>query len=187
MRAKLTPPSKGHVGAKAKPKSSKKKIDPKVKAAADRAERRAKGEAIEPEYGVLNPPERAEAKRPPWRPSKYNPDFCELVVDLGRQGKSKEVMAVRCGVIPETLENWAKTYPDFFEALTYAQACEQEWWEEAGQTLMALPNFSAAAWSRSMSARFPKKWREQKQVDHGLSSDLNALLTQIDGHGASLI
>lgn len=102
---------------------------------------------------------------PGGRPSKYDPEYCETVVALGSQGKSKVEIAFEIGVIAETLDNWAKAHPEFFEALTRAKQAEQVWWERKGRDNIESQVFQASMWSRSMAARFPKDWREKSEVD----------------------
>jgi hypothetical protein len=55
-------------------------------------------------------------------------------------------------------------YPEFLHALDEAKAAEQTWWEDQAQAYMLenkdSPRLNASIWSRSMAARFPKKYRE---------------------------
>src|SRR5690606_23308563 len=83
-----------------------------VKAAADRAEKRAKGEEVEtePEVNPLNPP---EVKRKRGRPTKYDPAMCEQVIELGEAGKSKAQIARSLGVTRETIDIWAREHQEF--------------------------------------------------------------------------
>lgn len=99
-------------------------------------------------------------RRPVGRPSDYDPSYCELVVELGRQGKSKAVMAAELDVSRQTLENWAAAHPEFLDAMARATVLAQAWWENAGQTGMTADKFNGSVWSRSMAARFPEDWRE---------------------------
>jgi hypothetical protein len=50
-------------------------------------------------------------------------------------------------------------------ALTEAKELEQAWWEDQADNYMVEtkdgPRLNATIWSRSMAARFPKKYREQ--------------------------
>ncbi len=140
-----------------------------------------------PKTKVKATAEGAEPKVKTGRPTKYDPAYCDQVVEWGKQGKSGEWIACEIGVIYETMLNWSKEHPAFFEALTLAKQYELRWWEDAGQQHLTTTGFSAAGWSRSMAARFPKKWREKTQVDHGLSNELAALLGEIDGDGAALV
>ncbi len=157
--------------AAAKQKKARK---PKVKAAS---------EGLAPTVIVSGEPQKRSSFG---RPTSYKPEYCEAVIEYGRRGKSREWIAAELMVIPETLANWAKDHPDFFDAITLAKHLELKWWEDAGQNNLTESGFSASAWSRSMAARFPAKWREKSQVDHGVSNELAALLGQIDGEGASL-
>jgi hypothetical protein len=95
------------------------------------------------------------AARQVGRPSEYRPEHCGTVVALGRQGKSKAVMAAELGVTRQTLENWTSAHPEFLDAITRASTLSQAWWENAGQKGLTAAKFNASVWSRSMAARFP--------------------------------
>lgn len=99
------------------------------------------------------------------RPSTYQPEYCERVVEAGRQGKSVAWMASEFDVNKDTIYEWAKVHPEFSDALTRARAHAQRWWEDKGQDGMVAPGFNGSVWSRSMAARFPDDWREQKGVE----------------------
>jgi deferrochelatase/peroxidase EfeB len=99
------------------------------------------------------------------RPTEYKQEYCEAVIEAGKQGKSVAWMASEFDVNKDTIYEWAKVHPEFSDALTRARAHSQRWWEDAGQTGMAAPGFGASVWSRSMAARFPEDWRENKGVE----------------------
>jgi transposase len=103
---------------------------------------------------------------PAGRPSEYDPAYCERVIALGKQGKSKVVMAAELGVTKPTLENWARQHPEFLSALGLAMTHAQVWWENAGQKGLTAEKFNASIWSRSMAARFPEDWRENSRHEH---------------------
>lgn len=126
-------------------------------------------------------------KRYRGRPSKYEPRFCECVIAWGKLGKSRAWMAAEMMVTVKTMMSWAAGHEDFLSALETAKHLEQQWWEDKGQDCLTMTGFQAAAWSRSMAARFRDDWTERKDVNHGLSGEFAAFLTQIDGAGASLI
>jgi DNA-binding XRE family transcriptional regulator len=108
-------------------------------------------------------------KRPPWRPSLYQPEFCERVVEAGRMGKSIAWMAANIGVSKETLYAWEREKPDFSDALKLARTLSQSWWEDLGQDHAINepngPTINASLYSRSMAARFPDDWRENTKTD----------------------
>jgi transposase len=110
-----------------------------------------------------------EEKRPVGRPTKYDPAFCEQVVELGRIGKSIEQIAANLGVSTRVLFDWRDKHEDFLHALEYAKELELDWWETVGQTHMIeekeSAKLNASIWSRSMAARFPKKYRESTKQE----------------------
>lgn len=99
------------------------------------------------------------------RPSDYKSEYCERVIELGKQGASVVEMACDIGVSRPTLEeNWTTAHPEFLEAFTRAKMFSQVWWEKKGREGMekSSQEFQASIWSRSMAARFPHDWREVK-------------------------
>lgn len=109
--------------------------------------------------------EQTQTTRPPWRPTDYKPEYCELVREWGRNGKSRAWICSELGVVRNTLKNWEATYPDFLIAMEHAKLGEQRYYEDAGQAGMYTKEFNASIWSRSMAARFPDDWREKSEVD----------------------
>lgn len=99
------------------------------------------------------------------RPTVYKPEYCDLVVDLGRQGKSVVQMACAIDVVRSTLYEWCKDHPEFSDAFTRAKQLSQDWWENQAQCGLTADRFNAQLWSRSMAARFPEDYQERKGVE----------------------
>ncbi len=99
------------------------------------------------------------------QPSAYRPEYCDVVVALGREGKSKAQIAARLDVTRVTLDNWADEHPEFFAAIKRALDFSLAWWEDSGQSGMRERGFNAAVWSRSMAARFPADYREERNTN----------------------
>lgn len=106
-----------------------------------------------------------QESKPFGRPTLYNPRYCDDVVELGKHGKSREQIACALNVGTTTLDSWCDVHPEFRGAMDMAKVFEQNWWEEKAQDHMVEykdgPKLNAGIWSRSMAARFPKKYREQ--------------------------
>lgn len=103
-------------------------------------------------------------KRPVGRPSLYDPKYCEEVIAYGKLGKSVEQIASILNVSLRTMYSWRDSHEEFLHALDDAKTYEQAWWEEQAAAYMVenkeSDRLNATLWSRSMAARFPKKYRE---------------------------
>jgi hypothetical protein len=120
------------------------------------------------------------------RPSKYDPKYCERVIELGKQGMSVVEMACAIGVARSTLETeWTKAHPDFSEAFARAREESQAWWERTGREGMLSKSIDAAIFSRSMSARFPHDWREKQLIGSDPDNPLPAgfIIRDVAGGG----
>jgi transposase len=110
-----------------------------------------------------------DEKRPVGRPSLYDPSFCDEVVALGRIGKSVEQIAAILNVSLRTMYSWRDAHEEFLHALDDAKTYEQAWWEEQAAAYMVenkeSDRLNASLWSRSMAARFPKKYRESTKTE----------------------
>ena len=108
-------------------------------------------------------------KRPVGRPSLYDPAFCDKVVELGRIGKSVEQISAILNVSLRTMYSWRDAHEEFLHALDDAKTYEQAWWEEQAAAYMVenkeSDRLNASLWSRSMAARFPKKYRESTKTE----------------------
>lgn len=97
------------------------------------------------------------------RPTDYLPEYCERVIELGREGKSVVQMACELDAHKDTLYEWAKVHQEFSDAFTRAKQWSQNWWESKGQTGLDASGFNASLWSRSMAARFPDDYTERQK------------------------
>jgi len=108
-------------------------------------------------------------KRPVGRPTLYDPAYCEQIIELGRVGKSIEQICAILNVSLRTMYLWRDTHEEFMHAMEDAKVLEQAWWEDQGQSYMVEDKESAklntGLWSRSMAARFPKKYRESTKTE----------------------
>ena len=103
------------------------------------------------------------------RPTLYKPEYCDLVIELGKKGFSREAIVAELDIHYNTLNLWAEHNDEFMEALERAKNFELAFWERiAMDNIVERPNGSkvnANLWSRSMSARFPAKYRDNSKVE----------------------
>lgn len=125
-------------------------------------------------------------KRPVGRPSKYKPEFCEQILELGRQGKSIAQMAAAFDVDKASIYDWAAAHEEFSTALARAKTYSQTWWEDKAQQNLGTRDFNAQLWLKSVASRFRDDYTE-KQVTEVSGPDGGAIktetVTKIDTRG----
>ena len=96
------------------------------------------------------------------RPSLYKPEFCETVIELGKQGKSITQMAAKLDVDKATVLRWRDEKEEFCTALTRALTYSQDWWENEAQLGLKDRNFNAAIWHKSVASRFREDYADRR-------------------------
>ena len=105
------------------------------------------------------------AKRPMGRPSLYKPEYCETVIELGKQGYSPAMIASEIDVDRSTLIYWAEKHQEFSTALARAKSEEQAYWERMGMENINERCFQSSVWAKSMQARFRHDYTERREVE----------------------
>jgi transposase-like protein len=100
------------------------------------------------------------------RPTDYNPDFCERVIELGKQGKSVTQIACALDVVKSTLYLWEQEHPEFSDAMKKARQHAQTWFEEIGQNALFADKFQASLWNKQVTCRFPEDYRDTVRNEH---------------------
>jgi len=115
------------------------------------------------------------------RPTAYKPEYCDLVVKIGKQGKSITAMANVCGVHRDTLYEWAEVHPAFSDALTRARGHSLEWWESTaqGQARGKYDGANGNTLAFMLKNQHPDQYRDRREIDH--SGELR--LVEIDFSG----
>jgi len=111
-------------------------------------------------------PAKAAAKR--GRPSLYNPEYCALVIELRRQGKSKAQMASKIDVARSTLDARMAEHEEFRDAYARAMDFALAYWEGVDEKGMDVGHrFNDRAWWSMLRCRFPKEYQDAKQLEVG--------------------
>lgn len=105
------------------------------------------------------------AKRPIGRPSKYRPEYCDEIIDLGKDGKSIAQMAAHFDVDKASVFRWAEEHEDFRTAFARAKTHSQKWWEDQAQKNLSDRNFNAQLWLKSVASRFRDDYTERTQTE----------------------
>jgi hypothetical protein len=107
------------------------------------------------------------------RPTDYNPKFCAKVIELGRQGKSRCVIAGSLDICFNTLTEWESVHPEFLQAMLRSKQLSQMWWEEQGQLGVWTDGFNANAYRLQVCNRFPNDWRDRPETSVTVNNELS--------------
>lgn len=100
------------------------------------------------------------------RPTKYQPEMCETVISLGKQGASRAEVCFELDISFQTLRNWEESNPEFLEATTRARELSNGWWAKQGRLGIWSREFNANAYRLQVMNRFPDDWRDRQEVKH---------------------
>lgn len=101
---------------------------------------------------------------PGGQPTKYKPEYCELLKTHCAKGLSFETFGATIGVSRDNVYEWAKVHAEFSEAKKQALDLAQLYFENVGNEGMTGKNmkFNATPWIFSMKNRF--KWHDNIQL-----------------------
>lgn len=94
------------------------------------------------------------------RPSDYRKEYCELVIELGKEGHTVAMMALNIGTSKQTLYAWMKVQPKFLDAMKEAISNAQAFLENIGLEQMVDGKLNTALYNKTMSCRFREDWTE---------------------------
>lgn len=113
-------------------------------------------------------------KRPVGRPSKYRPEYCDDIIELGKNGKSIAQMASFFDVDKASIYRWIEEHEDFRTAFARARVHSQTWWEDKAQSNLGSRDFNAQLWLKSVASRFRDDYTD-KQVTEVSGPDGGAI------------
>ena len=118
---------------------------------------------------------------PAGRPTKYKPEFCDLVIKVGEEGGTLAAMAEACDVDRSTINDWIDVHPEFSRAIKRGLQKAQVLWEKQGMlaTFGGVDGFNATSYIFNMKNRFKEDWRDKVEQDH-TSSDGSMTPTKIE-------
>lgn len=116
------------------------------------------------------------------RPTKFKPEYCDVVREVGMRGGWLSEMAEECDVARSTMDEWASNFPEFSEALTRAKQSAQAWFERKGREGLEADKFNSSLWAKQMSARHREEYTERREVT---GAEGGPIKTEEVGQGAA--
>lgn len=100
------------------------------------------------------------------RPSKYEPRFCQMVIDHMSDGASMTSFAAEIGVARSTINEWMAVHPEFSEAIKIAKAKCAAWWERLGRQGAQGGEVNPTLVIFGLKNMAADDWREKQEIDH---------------------
>jgi hypothetical protein len=98
--------------------------------------------------------------------TKYDPAMCEVIIALGRKGKSKTQCAAHLNIARSTFDAWLGQHQSFKDAWELSDTLAEAYWEQIGQDGIAKGHhFGDRTWSLQMRNRFAKTWKENRELE----------------------
>jgi transcriptional regulator with XRE-family HTH domain len=105
---------------------------------------------------------------PAGRPTDYDPAFCDRVIILGKQGKSRAEMASALDCSRTTIAAWEAAHPEFLDATKRASDESLAWWEnKARNGIDKGSQFNAQLWAKSIAGRLQLAHRRDLRPPRG--------------------
>ena len=115
------------------------------------------------------------------RPTKYDPVFCDKIIEMAAYGASKAEMALELGIAMSTFDVWQRANPQFSVAVKEAESISQGWWEKQGRiaTFGGVQGFNPTSFIFNMKNRFKKDWKDNFRNEDPDTSDMVGVLSKL--------
>jgi hypothetical protein len=102
------------------------------------------------------------------RPTKYDPSYCQAVIDHMADGASLTSFAAEISIARSTINEWISEHPEFSEAVNIAKAKCAAWWEKVNRNIAkdGGGTGSAAACALGLKNMAADDWREKIHNEH---------------------
>ena len=107
-----------------------------------------------------------KVKRPVGRPSKYRPEYCDMVVDHMSEGASLTSFAAEIDVSRETISEWSRVHPEFSVAVKKGKAKCAAWWERLGRTGAMGGDVNPTLVIFGLKNMAAYDWRDKQELAH---------------------
>jgi len=117
---------------------------------------------------------------PVGRPTKYNAEMCDKLIECGKQGMTLVEAAAEMDLAMSTLYLWRDKHEAFSEAFKRAEALAEAFWAKRLREGLALPasEFNGAANLKYMAQRW-HSWSEKNHHHHSGGLEVKSITRKI--------
>ena len=105
-------------------------------------------------------------KHPGGRPTKYDPQYAELLPEMFKDGQSVVEVCVELGIHKDTFYDWCAQHKEFSDAYVLGLMYSEAWWQKLGRAGAAGGKVSPPLWRMNMMNRF--KWSDRIDVSEDI-------------------
>lgn len=105
------------------------------------------------------------------RPTDYRPEYCDVAINLLKQGASIAEIALEIDCALSTIYYWIDKQPDFSDAIKRGVDLSRGWWEKNGRTQLHCKEFNHVLWYMNMKNRFRANWSDKAEEKAESNSD----------------
>lgn len=99
------------------------------------------------------------------RPSKFQPSYCDQVIEHMTEGASLTSFAAEIGVSRATLNVWMEAHPEFLDAAHTGKAKCAAWWERVARANAKEGTGNATITVFGLKNMSPDDWRDKQEVE----------------------
>lgn len=110
--------------------------------------------------------------------SSYKPDYIQMLIEHGIEGRPFETFGCKVGVTTTTLNEWCDAFPEFAVAKNMSRQFALDWWLEKGRNNVIInpdERFNATIWIFTLKAMFQlrdgSESKAQLENPHGLAKE----------------
>ena len=103
---------------------------------------------------------------PVGRPTKYKPEYCQMVVDHMAEGASLTSFAAEIDVARSSINVWMEEHPEFSESVKRGKAKCAAWWERLGRNNAISGDGNATLVIFGLKNMGAEDWRDKQEIDH---------------------
>lgn len=119
------------------------------------------------------------------RPSKYDPKYCDMIVEHMAEGASMTSFAAEIDVARSTLNEWMEDHPEFSDAVKRGKSKCAAWWERLGRQGAQGGDVNPTLVIFGLKNMAADDWREKQEIDLS-SSDGSMTPKGLDGFYADV-
>ena len=104
-------------------------------------------------------------------PSQYNPNLCEKVIPLLKEGASIEEIGLELNIGYSTIYEYMEKFPDFAEAIKKGREFSKGWWLREGRKSLRDKDFSPTLWYMNMKNRFGWTDKQESNINANIKHE----------------